>query len=153
MSINLNLQITEKFKQLPSKPNFNKWVNAALAHTRRKNYEITIRIVGDKESAQLNEQYRHKKGPTNVLSFPYHVPLGAKSLLLGDLIICAPVVATEASAQNKKPISHWAHLVIHGTLHLLGYDHIKKADALKMEKLEIQIMEKLGYANPYEIMD
>ena len=112
--------------------------------------ELSIRIVDEAESADLNHTYRHKSGPTNVLSFPCEVPDGVPLDLLGDLVICAPVVAREAQAQGKASEAHWAHMVIHGVLHLRGYDHIDTAEAERMEALEIDILSRLGYPNPYE---
>lgn len=149
MSVEIDLQIAGKFTNIPTLKQFQKWTNAALRHLSRKKYDIVIRIVKKSESASLNQQYRQKKGPTNVLSFPFTPPKQIKSKLLGDLVICAPIVSKEAKEQKKPLSAHWAHLVIHGVLHLLGYDHIKKRDAAVMEQLEIQILAELGFANPY----
>lgn len=124
------------------------WVDAALADVNQDT-EIVIRIVDEAESAQLNEQYRHKKGPTNILSFPFEVPDGIELNLLGDLVICAPVVTREASEQHKLLAHHWAHMVVHGVLHLLGYDHIDDDEAEQMEGKEIEILKKLNINNPY----
>lgn len=151
------------------------WVAAALSASPRPNQrlrrappsspapiELTIRITGRRESAALNEQYRHKSGPTNVLSFPFETPPGigcdgaegsALAALLGDLVICAPLVQSEAQAQAKTARAHWAHLVIHGVLHLLGLDHLTPEEALEMESLEIEIMDRLGFPSPYEVID
>ncbi len=114
------------------------------------NFELTIRLVNNEESQQLNLQYREKDKPTNVLSFPFEVPEGIELNLLGDLVICAQVVAQEADAQNKALFDHWAHMVIHGCLHLMGYDHINDKDALEMEALEVEILAKLAINDPYE---
>jgi probable rRNA maturation factor len=133
----------------PSRYYFQRWVNKALI-SRTQLSEITIRIVSKKESTNLNESFRHKKGPTNILSFPFEPPAGIYSPLLGDLVICAGLVNQEAKQQQKKPRAHWAHLVIHGCLHLIGYDHINPKDAIKMENLEIKLLKELGYANPYQ---
>lgn len=111
---------------------------------------MTIRIVDEDEIAQLNQQYRNKKGPTNILSFPYKSAASKHNLLQGDLVIRGPVVLQEANIQNKTAESHWAHLVIHGTLHLLGYDHISEDDANTMENIEIGILKLFGFANPYQ---
>jgi probable rRNA maturation factor len=110
-----------------------------------------VRIVDEQESAELNEQYRHKQGPTNVLSFPFECPPGVELNLLGDLVICAPVVQREAQQQQKQELAHWAHMVVHGTLHLLGYDHLQQDEAEAMENREIRIMEDLGYSDPYRL--
>ncbi|MGB1951619.1 MAG: rRNA maturation RNase YbeY [Marinobacter sp.] len=112
--------------------------------------EVTIRIVDIDESTELNSQYRGKSGPTNVLSFPFEAPAGITVPLAGDLVICAPVVEKEAKDQHKALAAHWAHMVVHGMLHLQGYDHIEDNDAEVMEALEIRLLEQLGYGNPYE---
>ena len=133
---------------LPNETTFRTWAAAALQnHTPN---EIVIRITDAAESQTLNRQYRHKNKPTNVLSFPAEPLPGLPNTQLGDLVICAPVVATEAATQNKPPKAHWAHLVIHGILHLRGYDHQHATEAHTMETLESQLLHKLGYANPYE---
>jgi probable rRNA maturation factor len=108
-----------------------------------------IRLVDDQESAELNQQYRHKQGPTNILSFPFEAPDGFDTDLLGDLVICTPLIALEAQQQNKQLFDHWAHITIHGVLHLLGYDHIDDAEAEEMEALEIKILSRLNINNPY----
>ena len=115
--------------------------------------ECTIRIVDEQESAALNEQYRSKQGATNVLSFPFESPAEIDLNLLGDLVICAPVVIEEAQQQRKSEIQHWCHLIVHGCLHLLGYDHSDDEEAVEMEKLECRIMMKLGYPDPYQMID
>ncbi|MGZ5054415.1 MAG: rRNA maturation RNase YbeY [Methylobacter sp.] len=124
------------------------WVDTALADYDQDT-EIVVRIVGEQESAKLNEQYRHKSGPTNILSFPVDVPEGIELDLLGDLVICAPVVEKEALEQGKALEHHWAHIIVHGVLHLLGYDHIDDDDAELMENKEIAILNKLHINNPY----
>ncbi len=111
--------------------------------------EMTIRLVHEAEISELNQKYRQKFGTTNVLSFPADLPEELQIPLLGDVIICAEVVAAEAQAQNKTAESHWAHMVIHGTLHLLGYDHIEAHEADVMEAKEIEILANFGYPNPY----
>jgi len=115
--------------------------------------ECTIRIVDKDESAELNRQYRGKTGPTNVLSFPFESPAEIELNLLGDLVICAPLVIEQAETQNKSPQMHWTHLIVHGCLHLLGYDHINDIDAMEMEKLECQILAEMGYPDPYKVID
>lgn len=115
--------------------------------------ECTIRVVDRAESAELNEQYRNKQGATNVLSFPFEAPIEIDIDLLGDLVICAPLVIEEAKQQNKAADMHWSHLIVHGCLHLLDYDHSEDIDADKMEGLERQVMNKLGYSDPYKMID
>ena len=115
--------------------------------------ELTIRIVDDEEAKQLNEKWRQRPNPTNILSFPFESPLDLEIPLLGDLVICASVVACEAAEQYKSLDAQWAHLVIHGTLHLLGYDHIEIAQEQFMESTEICILYDLGYSNPYQLID
>lgn len=134
----------------PTEETFQKWVDAVTAYVPTNHAAICITIIDEAESAALNEQYRQKKGPTNVLSFNYESMPGIIADSLGDLAICASVVKTEAIAQQKTLESHWAHMTIHGTLHLLGYDHIQEDEADKMEALEIEIMERLGFENPYQ---
>ena len=135
---------------VPSPASFRQWVAAALRGAkRRKPAEVAIRIVGAEEGQALNRDYRGKDYATNVLSFPAELPPGVDLPLIGDLAICAPVVAREAAEQGKKPRDHWAHLTVHGTLHLLGYDHIEDAQAVTMEALETRILAGLGIADPY----
>lgn len=151
MSHQIDLQIACEETQLPSKEQFQLWVDTALAevNTTNKNFELTIRLVDIEESQQLNLQYRGKDKPTNVLSFPFEVPEGIELNLLGDLIICIDVMKKEANDQNKVLFDHWAHLVVHGCLHLVGFDHISDSDALEMETIEISILKKLNISNPY----
>jgi probable rRNA maturation factor len=129
------------------------WVNHTLTHilSRPEPYpELSIRITDNEESARLNHTYRAKSGPTNVLSFPAEIPPETGSGLLGDLVICAPLVKLEATQQHKSEEAHWAHLVIHGVLHLLGHDHQEPAEAAQMEALEIDLLGYLGFRNPYD---
>ena len=135
---------------LPSAASFRRWVEAALhGAKRRKSTELAIRIVDVDEGRALNRDYRGKDYATNVLSFPAELPPGVALPLIGDLAICAPVVLREAAEQAKLPRDHWAHLTIHGVLHLLGYDHIDDAEANAMEALETRILAGLGIADPY----
>lgn len=150
----IDLQIvSENTENLPSEAQFTQWVQRALAHEAQTEdfpkSEMTIRIVDEAESHELNLNYRGKDKPTNVLSFPFEVPEGIELPLLGDLIICRQVVEKEAEEQQISLESHWAHLAIHGTLHLLGYDHIEDDEAEEMEGLETEIMQSLGYEDPY----
>jgi len=137
-------------KGVPASTSFRRWIEAALkAARRRKATEVSVRIVDAEEGQALNLQYRGRDYATNVLSFPVELPPGVDLPLIGDLVICAPVVAREAAEQGKKPADHWAHLTIHGTLHLLGYDHIDEAEAEAMEALETKVLAGLGIADPY----
>ena len=111
--------------------------------------ELSLRLVGAAEGRRLNRDFRGRDYATNVLSFPYEPLPGEKSRLLGDLVICAPVVAREAREQGKALRDHYAHLTLHGVLHLLGYDHIEDADAERMEALETRLLSRLGIADPY----
>ncbi|MFT5760386.1 MAG: putative rRNA maturation factor [Alteromonadaceae bacterium] len=149
MSITLDLQIACNANNLPSTAQFQLWVDTALS-PYEKDFELTIRLTDIEESQSLNLQYRHQDKPTNVLSFPFDVPEGIELDLLGDLVICAEVVAQEAVQQNKSLLAHWAHMVIHGCLHLLGYDHIDDEDATEMETLETKLLSTLKIANPYQ---
>ncbi|WP_394751865.1 rRNA maturation RNase YbeY [Crenothrix sp.] len=133
---------------LPNLQQLQSWVDTAL-EAIDYDTEIVIRLVDELESQALNEQYRHKSGPTNILSFPVEVPAGIELDLLGDLVICAPVVAKEALEQQKALMDHWAHIVIHGVLHLLGYDHIDDSEADIMESKEIALLMRLHIDNPY----
>ncbi len=135
--------------ETPDENLFQIWAEKALAEVD-EDCELSIRLVNEDESAELNSQYRGKTGPTNVLSFPFESPVPLEPRLLGDLVICVPVVEREAVEQGKQTCDHWAHMVVHGCLHLLGYDHIDNQDAERMEALEIRILQTLKIANPYE---
>jgi len=140
---------------LPASTSFRKWVAAAL-EGRIREADLAIRVVGTKEGRALNRHYRGKDYATNVLSFPADIaegvklPKGVKMPLLGDLVLCAPVVAREAREQKKPLAEHYAHLTVHGTLHLLGWDHEHEQDAECMERLEREILAGLGVADPYD---
>ena len=148
MSIILDLQNACE-GAVPSEASFQKWLDAALGKLDEE-MELSIRLVDAAESATLNETYRDKTGPTNVLSFPFDAPVELSPRLLGDLVMCAPVVRAEAGAQSKQESDHWAHMTIHGSLHLLGYDHIIEVEAEAMEALEVNILKTLDIADPYE---
>jgi probable rRNA maturation factor len=147
MAIKVDLQNDEELDLVPPEQQFEQWIAAALQQPYPR-LEQTIRIVDEAESRELNSRYRDKASPTNVLAFP-----SANEFLdydcLGDLVICAPVVAAEAEAQDKPIEAHWAHLVVHGMLHLQGFDHQTDADTRQMEAMEIKILDSLGYNNPY----
>ncbi|MEN4768412.1 rRNA maturation RNase YbeY [Duffyella gerundensis] len=141
-------QACESDVGLPPESDFQRWLEAVLPQFQEES-EVTIRIVDEAESQQLNHTYRGKEKPTNVLSFPFEAPPGIELPLLGDLIICRQVVEREAVEQEKSLEAHWAHMVIHGSLHLLGYDHIEDDEAEEMEDIETEIMLALGYPDPY----
>lgn len=150
MKYKIDLQVISTDKHIPNQFQLQRWVNTAL-DGRMDSAELCIRIVDELESKTLNKHYRSKDTPTNVLSFPSDLPddVELQHPLLGDLIICAPIVAKEAKQQQKAVDAHWAHMVIHGSLHLLGFDHIKDDEAEIMEAIEIELLATLGYPNPY----
>lgn len=137
----LTLQYAADFPGVPSRPQFRKWVNAALTQPA----EIVVRLVGEEEGRELNRRFRGKDQATNVLTFVYD----ELQPLSGDIVLCAPVVIREAQQQQKDLVAHYAHLTVHGVLHLQGYDHERDADAAIMEQLETAIITRLGYADPY----
>ena len=135
---------------LPSEVQIHRWVDVVLKELKPR-AELTVRIVEPDEITELNTQYRHKNAPTNVLSFPVDADLPLDIPLLGDLVICAEIVRREAQEQHKTLQAHWAHMLVHGTLHLLGYDHIEDDEAAIMEQKEIAYLHRLGFSNPYEV--
>lgn len=150
---NIVLQKTISTSFIPNEKKILQWINTTLTHlpeTTDIPNEITLRIVDKNEMAKLNQQFRGKSGPTNILSFANDPIPGFKPTSLGDLVICAPLVEEEAKEQKKTLEAHWAHLVIHGILHLLNYDHIDPQEAATMESLEVLILKQLGFTNPYE---
>jgi len=147
VNITVDLQNDEDLLDIPSSEHFSKWIQAAL-QAPFDELEQTIRVVEEVESQSLNRQYRGKDTPTNILSFPAEIP-HIDYQCLGDLVICAPLVAIEAQNQNKQLDAHWAHLIVHGMLHLQGFDHQTDDEAEKMEALEVEILSTLGYINPY----
>ena len=148
-SIFVDLQIaTENIEGLPTEEQIVQWATAAV-QPEGDEVEMTVRIVDEAESHELNLTYRGKDRPTNVLSFPFECPDEVELPLLGDLVICRQVVEREAAEQEKPLMAHWAHMVVHGSLHLLGYDHIEDDEAEEMESLETQIMQGLGFVDPY----
>ncbi|MGM0613966.1 MAG: rRNA maturation RNase YbeY [Pseudomonadota bacterium] len=150
MTAVIDYQLATQASQVPETAQLERWVTAVLEqHPQESRHEVTIRIVDADESQALNADYRGKHKPTNVLSFPFEAPPGIELPLLGDLVICQNVVAQEAQQQHKPLMQHYAHMVIHGTLHLLGYDHIEDADAEAMEQLERRLLAKFNIPDPY----
>ncbi|MFM5114075.1 rRNA maturation RNase YbeY [Aeromonas hydrophila] len=149
MSVILDLQLASASTDgLPNEAQLQGWLDGTILGFQQE-AEVTVRIVDEAESNELNLTYRGKDKPTNVLSFPFEAPPGLELPLLGDLVICRQVVEREAAEQDKPLMAHWAHMVVHGSLHLLGYDHIEDDEAEEMEALERDIMQELGFADPY----
>ena len=149
MSIKVEIQNTTVTDNVPDNTQFRSWVEAALEKDIDAG-ELTIRIVNEDEGAALNRDYRGKNGPTNVLSFAYENPPVVDANIVGDLVICAPVIEREAIEQDKALSAHWAHMVIHGVMHLRGFDHIEEDQATQMEAKETEILTGLGFNRPYE---
>ncbi|WML90059.1 rRNA maturation RNase YbeY [Thiothrix lacustris] len=156
MSLQLDIQNPEDYPNIPAEADLLRWAQAAWPGGADAEAGVVVRIVNAAESQELNRAYRDKDYPTNVLSFPYDAPSipdeedDADDIeYLGDLVICLPVIEREAAEQGKTPTQHWAHLLIHGLLHLQGYDHITDAEAEEMEGLETDILGKLGFPDPY----
>jgi len=148
-SLEVSVQYATRKPWVPSSVRISFWAFEALGRKRGR-WDLAVRIVGAAESRRLNHRYRRKDRPTNVLSFPASVPRADGSRPLGDLVVCAPVVAREAREQDKTLAQHWAHMIVHGTLHLLGYDHEQPDEARRMERWEAGVLRSLGYPNPYE---
>ncbi|MCK4869595.1 MAG: rRNA maturation RNase YbeY [Gammaproteobacteria bacterium] len=146
--MNIDLQLATEDKNIPTIEQFNSWAKTALPE-EKQDAEFTIRIVNEQEITELNKRYRNKDSATNILSFPVDLPDEIDLPLLGDIIICASIVNQEAQEQNKTSEEHWAHLTMHGILHLLGYDHDNEQNAKEMEDREIVLLAELGIANPY----
>lgn len=156
----LDLQLVSHCSDIPSQEDIQLWLDTMLTHQQLNEKEITVRIVDDAEIQQLNQQYRGKDRSTNVLSFPFEMPElilpdgmhidESMSHFLGDIVICAQVVKQESKEQNKLLVHHWAHMLIHGALHLLGYDHTEEQEAVEMEGIEIAILQKLAIDDPYQ---
>jgi len=148
MTLIVDIQMASASEEAPDPQSIERWIGAAIGN-QRESTELSVRIVDAEEGQALNEQFRGSTGATNVLSFPFENESPEPLPLIGDIVICAPVVAKEAREQNKALNAHWAHMMIHGVLHLLGYDHQNKNDANLMESLETEIMQGLGFPPPY----
>ena len=149
MAIEVEVQYASDAEGLPAVADFRRWAVAALGEVA--DAELAVRVVDREESRRLNATYRGKDAPTNVLSFPADLPPSVDLPLLGDIVICAPLVAREADEQHKALADHWAHLTVHGVLHLLGHDHRTDEEAGEMEALETRILTGLGCADPWRI--
>jgi probable rRNA maturation factor len=152
LDVQLDVQLAvEKENDLPTEDQLHTWASMALVtRTEHEEPELTIRIVDEEESQELNNEYRGKDKPTNVLSFPFEAPAHVPIPLLGDLVVCKQVVEREAIEQDKTLTAHWAHMIVHGCLHLLGYDHIEDGEAEEMEGIERVVMNDLGFEDPYK---
>jgi probable rRNA maturation factor len=153
MTTQVDIDVASSSALIPVAGHIENWISSALAAVpdwHQNHTEVSVYVVDEPESQELNLRYRHQNKPTNVLSFPADIPPELDLPLLGDLVICAPVVEREAREQHKTLEAHWAHMVIHGTLHLIGYDHITDPDAEEMEGLETRILLQLGFPAPYE---
>lgn len=148
MKLNVRVDYASR-RRAPGRAAIVRWAEAALEGLRRSAVSIGVRIVNEAESAGFNRHYRGRRGPTNVLAFPFENPPGGRGDTLGDLVVCAPVVNREARAQGKAAAAHWAHMVVHGIMHLRGYDHKTRHAAALMERKEAAILRRLGYADPY----
>lgn len=151
MTILVDLQNDSEFADVPDPSDFCRWVSAAL-RSEPEQLEQTICVVDETQSRDLNRRFAGKDSATNVLAFPAESDF-LDYACLGDLVLCAPLVVAQARQQNKPVTAHWAHLVVHGMLHLQGYDHQNDAEANAMEALEVEILDTLGYTNPYNVRD
>ena len=149
MSYRIDVEVNSSSTKIPSVEHIERWISEALRSDELTEAEVSVYIVDEEESQELNFQYREKDKPTNVLSFPADIPDEVGVPLLGDLVVCAPVVEREAQEQGKTLDAHWAHMLIHGTLHLLGYDHIDDDEAEVMEALETRLITQLDFPAPY----
>jgi probable rRNA maturation factor len=146
----IDIESNSSSQHIPSTGALESWINAALRSQQLEEAEVSLYIVDENESQELNAQYRGKDKPTNVLSFPADIPEEVGIPLLGDLVVCAPVVEREADEQGKSLEAHWAHMLVHGCLHLLGFDHLLDEEAEVMEALETEIVTGLGFPAPYQ---
>ena len=152
MRVEVDLLNASDESDIPTAKDFQYWAECALSHLENNEQSVvlSIRLIDEKESAELNNQYRQKQGPTNILSFPYLSPFPEAGNFLGDLAICSTLVRKEALEQAKQLTDHWTHLLVHGVLHLKGFDHEEDDDALVMESMEQTILAKLGIEDPYK---
>lgn len=149
MTYQIDIESNSQSSAIPTQTDIEHWISIALKSQQLTEAEVSVYIVDEIESQELNTQYRGKDKPTNVLSFPADLPEEIDIPLLGDLVICAPVVEAEAREQGKSLSAHWAHMLVHGTLHLLGFDHIDDGEAERMEALETRLITEMGFPAPY----
>ncbi len=149
MRLKVNIEVASTESGVPKRGAIVQWAQAAMAGYQRDGAELGVRIVDEDEIVELNRRFRRKAEPTNVLSFPFDDPPGVHTELLGDVVICAPVVCREARARGGHTSAYWAHMLVHGIMHLRGYDHQTPIEADAMESMEAQILERLGFPNPY----
>ena len=146
----VDIQLADGSAKTPDAQQIRSWVAAVFTTLERSPLALTVRVVGEEEMTKLNQRYRGQNQPTNVLSFPIEPLPGMCTGLLGDIVVCGPVVDREAAIQHKPPMGHWAHMVVHGLLHLFGYDHESNQEAMAMETLEKSVLRGLGYPDPYQ---
>ena len=150
MTDSVNIQLADDSATTPDAQQIRGWGAAVFTTLERSALSLTVRVIGEEEMAKLNRRYRGRNQSTNVLSFPIEPLPGMCTDLLGDIVVCGPVVDREAVIQHKSPMGHWAHMVVHGLLHLFGYNHESDQDAMVMEALEKSVLEGLGYSDPYQ---
>lgn len=153
MNYQIDIEINSQHPLIPSQEKCEAWITAVLQHQKLNNAEVSIYVVDEDEGRQINRDYRGKDYATNVLSFPADIPEEVGVPLLGDLVICAPVIEREAKEQHKDINAHWAHMLVHGSLHLLGYDHMEETEADLMEELETRLLQQLGFPPPYAVSE
>lgn len=149
MRLKVNIEVASNESGVPKRGAIVQWAQAAMEGYERDGAEVGVRIVDEEEIVELNRRFRCKPEPTNVLSFPFEDPPGVRTELLGDVVICAPVVCREAHARGAQTSAHWAHMLVHGIMHLRGYDHQTPSEADAMESMEAHILKRLGFPNPY----
>jgi probable rRNA maturation factor len=153
MNYQIDIEINSQHPLIPSQEKCEVWITAVLQHQKLNNAEVSIYVVDEAEGRQINRDYRNKDYATNVLSFPADIPEEVGVPLLGDLVICAPVIEREAKEQHKDINALWAHMLVHGSLHLLGYDHMEETEADLMEELETRLLQQLGFPPPYAVSE
>ena len=149
MRLKVHVEYASSASTVPKREAIVHWARAAMQGDKRDQAEVSVRIVDEQEIVDLNRRFRRKPEPTNVLSFPFEDPPGVHTALLGDVVICAPFVCREAHTHGRQALAHWAHMLVHGIMHLRGYDHKTPSEADAMESMEARILEHLGFPNPF----